>query len=584
MFDLLQKYSSSLFLIVLVASVAMLFWGPGTRLTASGNSLQTIYAAKVHGHTITEADLMSSLSVVPRLVPPYMQENPATPGMERQASIDGLIERELLAHEAERLGFRITEAQVNDEFRACRMYVSVGTNSAAGLGIQSGPVQFSREWCGGFGDQFDFNLFERNVRRIFRRTVPDLRQTMMREMLAQRMREAVISSVQVSDEEMWADYRRTHDQTAVRYFRFTKGFYRDLVRDDDQAAVDAWAAAHASEITEQYTRRRESLRGLHREIRVRHILVKYPAETPTDAQKAESRARAEAILTRINVGHEDFVRLARLYSDDPGSWRTGGELGWRQPDGANGYVPEFTRAANALQVNGISPLVETQFGYHIIQLLGTREGDVPEADARRDIARTLYREARATELVEAAARATQGRLAHGDAIDVVGREVKAAALREFYRGEVPAPQALTGGISLTAVERNDLDAPELKDSEAFARNGSIANDIENGQSLVVAAFNLNAEHPLAEEALHNGDDWFVLRFKDNSRTVATREEFTRQRQELLHTSYGSMLGARQQAALVEYIARLRADAEHAGKLRMGNSPRLRAPVAGDEEQ
>lgn len=587
MFDLLQKYSSSFFLIVLVASVATIFgvsWGPGSRLTNSSGSLQTVYAAKVQGHTITDADLASALSVVPRLVPPYLQENPATGPMVRTAAIDGLIERELLAHEAERLGFRVTEAQVNDEFRACRLYISVGTSAATNLGLRSGPVPFGRDWCGGYGDQFDFGVFERNIRRVFRRTVPDLRGVMMREMLAERMREVVLSSVQVSDEEMWADYRRSHDQTAVRYFRFSKAFYRDMVRDDNQAEVDAWAAAHATEVTEQYNRRRDSLRGRPREIRVRHILVKFAGENPSDAQKAETRARAEAILARINVNHEDFVRLARLYSDDPGSWRSGGELGWRQPDGANGYVPEFTRAANALQPNGISPVVETQYGYHIIQLLGVREGDVSEADARAEIARTLYREARAAELVQAAARAAQERLAHGDAIDTVSRELKAAALGEFYRGAVPEAQPLANGISLAPVVRTDLDAPEVKDSEPFARNGQLASDIENGQSLVVAAFNLSADHPLPSEALQSGDDWFVMRFKDNSRTVATREEFNRQRQELMNTVYGSMLAARQQSALVQYIARLRADAEHAGKLRMGNSPRLRAPAASEEEQ
>ena len=63
------------------------------------------------------------------------------------------------------------------------------------------------------------------------------------------------------------------------------------------------------------------------------------------------------------------------------------------------------------------------------------------------------------------------------------------------------------------------------------------------------------------------------------------EEFNRQRQEILST--GSWLPARQREALVQYIARLRQQAEHEGQVRIGNSPRLRPPAKnqnGEEEE
>jgi parvulin-like peptidyl-prolyl isomerase len=577
MFEGLRKHSSSFFLVILVATVAMVFgvqWGPSSQ-GCNEVKLNVPFIAKVHNRTLHDAEYVSYSRLVRNLVPQYLEDNPAVAGAVRQGVLDGLIERELLAHEAENLGFHVTDAQVNDEFKQCRFFVSVGSGAESTLSVRSGLVPFPPSFCGGVGNEFDYTKFERFARRYFGRTVTDLREMMAREMLASRMREIVRSSVQVSDEEMWREYQRTHDQMAVKYIRFNLGFYRNLVHDDDQAQVDAWAAQHAEDINRQYERRRDSLRGLHREIRVRHILVKFASEPATDAQKAETRARAEAIRARIAAG-EDFIRLARLYSDDPGSWRTGGELGWRQPDGDQGYVPEFTRAANALQVGGISPVTETSFGYHIIQLLGVREGDVPEAEAKRDLARTLFRDAKAAELVEAAARGALTRIAGGAEIDTVARELRAAALRDFFRGEVPATVTLAGGVTLAPVERSDLDPPELKESEQFARNGAVVNDVENGQVLVSTAFNLTAEHPLVSEPIHVGEDWFVLRFKDGSRTVATREEFARQRQELLNTTYASMLAARQRDALVQYVSRLRSEAEREGKVRIGNSPRLRA--------
>jgi parvulin-like peptidyl-prolyl isomerase len=573
-----RRHSNSFFLVVLVASVAAIFGvGPGSQSCSQG-SLKVTYAAKVYGRTLSETDFVAAAGSIPRLMP-SADDNPAVAGAVRQGALDGLIERELLAHEAERLGIRVTEEMVNEEFRSCRFYASVGVGAEPILRLQSGPVQLPATSCGGAGDRFDFTQFERIARRLFRRTVADLRETMVREMLAQRMRDAVRATVQLSDEEMWRDYQRTHDQMAVRFERFELNFYRALVRDDDPAQVEAWAGQHAEEIQRQWERRRESLRGLRREFRARHILVKYP-EGATDAQKAEVRARAEAVRAQLVAGG-DFVRLARLYSDDPGSWREGGMLPWTAVEGSN-FDAGFVRAATALAPNGVSPVTETPFGAHVIQLLAFREGDVPEAEAKRDIARTLFRETRGAELAREAARAALEQARTAADLDAAGRATTAAALAEFYRGPVPAPVALPNGATLAALERTDLHAPALQDSEVFARNGTVVNDVERAEMLTAAAFGLSQERPLVAEPVQAGDDWFVMRFKDGSRAVATREEFGRQRQELLSTVAASALAARQRDVLVQYVTRLRQEAEHAGQVRIGNSPRLRAPAATED--
>ena len=574
-----RKHSNSFFLIVLIASVATIFGvGPGSQSCSQG-SLKVTYAAKVHGRTLSESDFVAAVGMVPRIMR-ASEENPAVAGAIRQGALDGLIERELLAHEAERLGMRVTEEMVNEEFRNCRFYASVGVGAEPVLGVQSGRVELPPSSCGGVGDRFDFPQFERVARRLFRRTVADLRETMVREMLAQRMRDSVRASVQLSDEDMWRDYQRTHDQMAVRFLRFNLNFYRNLVRDDDAAQVEAWAGQHADEIQRQWERRRESLRGLRREFHARHILVKYP-EGATDAQKAEVRARAEAIRAQLVAGG-DFVRLARLYSEDPGSWREGGMLPWTAVEGSN-FDAAFVRAATTLQPNAVSPVTETPFGAHIIQLLAFREGDVPEAEAKRDIARTLFRETRGAELAREAARTTLERMRTATNLDEGGTQVHAAALREFFRGDVPGPVALANGVSLAPVERADLDAPALQDSEVFARNGFVVSDVERAEMLTSVAFTLTQQSPLVREPVQAGDDWFVLRFKDGSRTVATREEFGRQRQELLASVNASALAARQRDVLVQYVTRLRQEAEHDGQVRIGNSPRLRAPAPGAED-
>ena len=88
----------------------------------------------------------------------------------------------------------------------------------------------------------------------------------------------------------------------------------------------------------------------------RHILV----ETESEAKAARS----------LIEGGVDFAEVARKYSKDTGSGANGGDLGWF---GKGQMVPEFEAAAFSLKIGEVSQPIKSQFGYHIIQLLGRED-------------------------------------------------------------------------------------------------------------------------------------------------------------------------------------------------------------------
>jgi peptidyl-prolyl cis-trans isomerase SurA len=115
----------------------------------------------------------------------------------------------------------------------------------------------------------------------------------------------------------------------------------------------------------------------------RHILLRSRAGlSDQDAER-----RLQGYRDQIRAKTADFAELAKKYSED-GSAPNGGELGWMSP---GDLVPEFEQAMNRLQIGEVSNPVKSEFGWHLIQVLERREGQLT-VEKQRQFARAAIRE------------------------------------------------------------------------------------------------------------------------------------------------------------------------------------------------
>lgn len=119
------------------------------------------------------------------------------------------------------------------------------------------------------------------------------------------------------------------------------------------------------------------------EVHARHILLK-PSPILTDAQ---AQAKIEQIAADIKSGKTTFATAAKQFSDDPGSANQGGDLGWASPEI---YDPAFRDALLKLQKGQVSQPVHSSFGWHLIQLLDTRQVDKTDAAQKERAYRMLF--------------------------------------------------------------------------------------------------------------------------------------------------------------------------------------------------
>ena len=148
------------------------------------------------------------------------------------------------------------------------------------------------------------------------------------------------------------------------------------------------------EVKEYYEKNKDKFKEPE-QVKARHILIKVDSNADEKKWK-EAEEKAKQIKERIEKG-EDFAKLAKEFSDDPGTKNRGGELGFF----AKGrMVPEFEAAAFALKPGEVSDPVKTAFGYHIIQTLEKKSAKQKEFNQVKEQIRQMLKREKERKLMD----------------------------------------------------------------------------------------------------------------------------------------------------------------------------------------
>ena len=295
------------------------------------------------------------------------------PYFAKQAA-EQLINEKALVAEAHRMGLRVNDDELRDELQHGQL---------ATMLFPDGKFVGTEEYE---------NFVQRNDM-----TVPQFEELEKSFILVRKLRALVASSAFVGESEVRADFERRNtkvkfeyavitqadimkglhptDEELKSFYDHNKAAYNNSIPEKRQikyVVVDSGKVAASTTISDQdmqayYDQHRDEFR-VPEQVKVSHILIKTPLPTPgakeDDKAIADARAKAEGVLKEVKAGG-DFAKLAEKNSDDPGSAKLGGELGWI---GRGRTVPEFEKAAFSLAKGQTSDVVKSSYGFHIIHV------------------------------------------------------------------------------------------------------------------------------------------------------------------------------------------------------------------------
>ncbi|MEE2820562.1 MAG: SurA N-terminal domain-containing protein [Pseudomonadota bacterium] len=381
----IRDNSSGIIAKIIVGLIAVTFVVTGVNFFGGGDGDNVI--AEVDGIEITQRRFAEKLEQERRQLLNILSDPSAiNEDLLRQSVLSALIEEASATRYSQKLSFGVTDQLVDQVLVEIPQFQTDGRFDARLFDQAVGRMGMSRL---GFREELKRNLIEYQVKGAIETSMivtPSELDRLNRLQNHTRSGSLVVididpfvSQMSVNDDEVITHYETnknsfvTEDSVALEYVLLSANNFQEqvVITDEDiRAAYDAEVASATSDL----------------ERRARHILI---------SSAADALAKVNELKQQLDDG-ADFADLAKKHSDDIASRETGGDLGFA-PKGT--FDPAFERVLDELSVNTVSQPIETQYGYHLIELLETRARPIDSFEQRSTRLRVELEEREAERLL-----------------------------------------------------------------------------------------------------------------------------------------------------------------------------------------
>jgi len=381
------KYILGGLLLIICASMVITLIPGGLGTDSFGGAPGKGIVAKVGNSDITADDVRTTAR---QMLQQQMQGNNANMSMLlpffSQRAAEQLITREALIAEAQRIGLRVSPDEVKDDLQHGR-YAATFFPGGNFIGQQ----------------EYEDMLQRANL------TPAKFEDAVGKDILLGKLQALISGSASVSEAEIHEQFVKQNSKVKFDYavlkqddikkglhptdselksfYESHKASYANSIPEKrkvkyaviDNAKTEASVQITSSDLQSYYDQHRDQYR-VPEQAKVSHILIKTPLAGPDgkvdEKGTAEAQRRAEDLLKQLKGGVK-FETLAEKYSEDPGSAKQGGSLGWI---GRGQTVPEFEKTAFSLPKGQMSDLVKSSYGFHIIRVDDKQDAHMKSLD------------------------------------------------------------------------------------------------------------------------------------------------------------------------------------------------------------
>ena len=352
--------------------------GAGVVAKVNGNDIKSDEVRQT-ARQMAQQDAQRYGEMASKLMPFLVQQETAR-------AVDQMINRQALLSEAGRMGLRVTPAEVKDELQHGRYAATFfpGGNFIGQVEYEDmlqranlTPTKFEQS----VGDDILLTKLQALISGSASVSESEIHDQFVKENSKVKFDYAVLKQddlrkgLHPTDEELKAFYGSHKANYANSVPEKRKAKYAVI----ETGKAEADVQVTADDLRTYYDQHRDQYR-MPEQVKVSHILIKTPLPGPDgkvdEKGVAEAQRRAEDLLKQVKSGAK-LEDLAKKYSEDPGSAKQGGSLGWI---GKGQTVPEFEKAAFSLPKGQTSDLVKSSYGFHIIRVDEKQEAHMKTID------------------------------------------------------------------------------------------------------------------------------------------------------------------------------------------------------------